>query len=271
MGLTALGALLMTGLALLAQSPRFMKRLGLSGRRLALRARMFTGYAFALLLLAFGFFFAGVPLDPSMIAADITATPEETPATATEIAVVVADATGTPENTTLATAVNVATPPTSTNGPQTPVTGAFSGPPGSTGTVSAAPAESTPLSEASAATATASFLAASPTSTPEAVPAATATPTNTPTATATATPTATPSPTLTPTPIEGETAVIATQGSNIWIKRTPGGANLVLVGDEDIVILSTGHANHGGILWQEVITVDGIVGWVQEEFLRDQE
>jgi len=64
MGLSALGALAAIALALLAQSPRMLTRLNLSGQRLDLRARAFTGYGLALLLLAMGFFVAGVPLSP---------------------------------------------------------------------------------------------------------------------------------------------------------------------------------------------------------------
>ncbi len=72
---------------------------------------------------------------------------------------------------------------------------------------------------------------------------------------------------MTPTPIEQETAVISTRGSTLWVRRTPGGQPLALVHDQDIVILFSGHAHQGGILWQEVSTVSGEVGWVQEEFL----
>ena len=64
MGVTAVGTLLMLVLAYISQSPRLLKRLGLAGLRLDLRARSFTGYALALFLLAFGFFLAGVPLGP---------------------------------------------------------------------------------------------------------------------------------------------------------------------------------------------------------------
>lgn len=64
MGLSALGALAAIALALLAQSPRMLTRLNLTGQRLDLRAKAFTGYGLALLLLAMGFFAAGVPLGP---------------------------------------------------------------------------------------------------------------------------------------------------------------------------------------------------------------
>ena len=62
MGLSSLGALLAVGLAFAAQSPKFLARTPLAGYRLDLRARAFTGYGFALMLLALGFFLAGVPI-----------------------------------------------------------------------------------------------------------------------------------------------------------------------------------------------------------------
>jgi hypothetical protein len=33
------------------------------------------------------------------------------------------------------------------------------------------------------------------------------------------------------------------------------------------VLLENGRANQSGILWREVRTVDGVLGWLQEEFL----
>lgn len=63
MGLSAVGALVAIALAFLAQSPRLLTRLNLNGQRLDLRAKAFTGYGLALLLLGIGFFVAGVPLE----------------------------------------------------------------------------------------------------------------------------------------------------------------------------------------------------------------
>lgn len=104
------------------------------------------------------------------------------------------------------------------------------------------------------------------TTTPETSATAPATP-PTPTPTVTPSPTPTPTPTITPTPIVGETAVVNTGSSTVWIKRAPGGQNLVLVRGGDILILLPSHANRGGVLWREVSTVDGISGWLQESFL----
>ena len=85
--------------------------------------------------------------------------------------------------------------------------------------------------------------------------------------TATPLPTATPSPTVTPTPIEGKTGLIDTDGSTLWVRRSPGGQQLVLVRDNEVVLIENGRANQGGILWREIRTVNDIVGWVQAEFL----
>jgi hypothetical protein len=87
------------------------------------------------------------------------------------------------------------------------------------------------------------------------------------TSTPTPTPEATPTPSLTPTPITEDTAVVSTGGSTIWLLRSPGGQNLDLMHDADIVILHSGHANQGGVLWQEISTLSGIRGWLKEEFL----
>jgi hypothetical protein len=35
------------------------------------------------------------------------------------------------------------------------------------------------------------------------------------------------------------------------------------------VLVENGRANHSGILWREIRTVTGIVGWVQAEFLDE--
>jgi hypothetical protein len=97
----------------------------------------------------------------------------------------------------------------------------------------------------------------------------TATPTPSPTATNTPLPTATPTPTITPTPIDGITGTINTNGSTLWVRRSPGGQNLVVVQDNELVLVENGRANHSGILWREIRTVTGIVGWVQAEFLDE--
>jgi hypothetical protein len=62
MGLAGFGALVAIALALLGQSPRLLARLNLVNQRLDRRVKAFTGYGLALLLLAMGFFLAGVPL-----------------------------------------------------------------------------------------------------------------------------------------------------------------------------------------------------------------
>lgn len=263
MGVTGLGALIAIALAYMAQSPRFLARIGLAGARLDLRVREFTGYALAFVLLAFGFFLAGVPLGTS----------------ASDVAGATAVPTGVPEETAVAA---VATPPpdldaavdsetpVATGAPRlTPESGAFGGPPPAAAAATAeTDADSTTVPpSADDATAPAE---ATVTATPIPTTTAAATTTPLPTGTPTDTPTVTPTPTLTPTPIVGETAVIQTGGSTLWVRRSPGGQQLTLVRNGDVVILTSGHANRGGILWQEVRTVDGVLGWVQEEFLQDE-
>jgi len=247
MGLAALGALIAIALAYLAQSPRLLKRLGLYGHRLDLRTRAFTGYGLALLLLALGFFVAGVPLGGAEPTAVVAATATTTPTPEFENA----GATVTPT-----TAVSAETAPETPTGTPRPASGAF----GSPRTATPSPGDAAPTME------TAVTPSPTLTTTPETSATAPATP-PTPTPTITPSPTPTPTPTITPTPIVGETAVVNTGSSTVWIKRAPGGQNLVLVRGGDILILLPSHANRGGVLWREVSTVDGISGWLQESFL----
>jgi hypothetical protein len=262
MGLSVAGALIILALSLLAQSPQALKRIGLGGSQLDRRARSLTSYAFALLIVALGFFLAGVPIstpDEPVVQSGIS----QTPPTATGAA-------DTPAETSVDTPAGT---PAGTPA-LTPVTGAFGGPPpelisptagasitSSTSLSNTTPAPITTLpaeNGIAAATATPSQAANTPTNTA---------PTPTPRPTETPTPTETPRPTLTPTPITGETAVVDIGGGNVWLHRSPGGQNLLILSSGDIVILMSGRANQGGILWQEVMTVNGIVGWLQESYL----
>lgn len=269
MGVTAVLALLMTVLAYLAQSPRALLRLGLGGQRLDLRVKLFTGYALASLILMLGFFLAGVPLDNETRTTAVSPTVPETAnsdSTQSDSGAMIEPETAVPSSNA-ASANNLAEA-----GTQTPASGAFGGPP--------------PSSSNQTVTDTAPLIAtpeqAGPSSTPNsdneetAVPtnsvsnnSGTATATTTPSPTATPLPTATPTATITPTPIEGETATIDTNGSTLWVRRSPGGQQLVLVQDKELVILENGRANQGGILWRKIRTVTGILGWVQEDFLDD--
>jgi hypothetical protein len=261
MGLAALGSLLAIGLALMAQSPRFLKRAGLAGYQLETRARLFTGYGFALLLLAIGFFLAGVPLGE-----------EAAPAPVADLNVPLTADNGGAED---AGADGALTPEVA--GPITtpmPASGAFDAPPppldtavdsqtaDATEAAASAPGmtpNATGLPAAGAGTATPTVLAPTPT------PSATATPT--PTSTPTSTPTVTATPSLTPAPVEGPTAVVRSGGNSVWIRRMPGGQALVMVRHNDTVVLLSGRANQGGILWQEINTPDGTIGWIPLEFL----
>jgi hypothetical protein len=260
MGVAAFGALIAIGLALVAQSPRFLKRTGLLAYRLEARGRQFTGYGFALLLLAIGFFLAGVPLGgapaPVPVAGIDVATPD--PAES--------DANG-PNATFFPDAERPSPTPM-------PVSGAFDAPPASL---------ETPLGEDEAAAeegATAPAVTpvvtaglpggATPTVTPTAAATAMATTTATPapTLTPTSTPTVTPTPSLTPAPVAGPTATVRSGGNSVWLRRMPGGQGLIMVRHNDTVVLLGGRANHGGTLWQEISTLDGNRGWLPAEFLR---
>lgn len=109
-----------------------------------------------------------------------------------------------------------------------------------------------------------------PTETPADTPTATPTPTNTPTPTPTPTntPTNTPTPTPTPTPITADTALVNTNGSTLWLRDTPGGQNIALMQDRDLIILEAGNANYAGLVWKEIRTLDGVAGWVERRFLQ---
>ncbi len=253
MGVTVSGALIILFMAFIAQSPRLVKRLGLASARLDLRARTLTGYALALLVLAFGFFIAGVPLGPRATATEVVVA---TPIVDTnESGAMVAIPTRTPQAAIQATETQE-----QEDSAGEPVTGAFAGPPPAAQTATAEYLELAGI-DAPASTST---RIAQPSATP--TPTQTITPSPTPTSTATTTPTPTP----TPTPIFEETAVVNTGTSTLWIKRTPGGRDIALVRGGDVVVLLPGHANVGGAIWREISKVNGTIGWVLESYL-DQE
>jgi len=233
MGIAGLLALLFNTLALMGLSGRSL----LFGQRLDAQARSLTGYALAATMLVFGFFMAGVPLDDGSA--------EET---AVSSQIIVVTATYTPTSVgDIAEADPIATTPPS----GTPQTGAFVPLATSEGEDVSAETESiTPAADAEE--------DAEETATPK---PATVTPTPTPA------PTETPFPTMTATPIDGETAVVIAQGGLTWLYNAPGGQQAEQVFDGDVIILRGGHANRDGNLWQEVMTVNGRLGWIPEEFL----
>ena len=260
MGAGGLGALLFIIIAYLALSPGVLLRLGLSGARLDLRVKSFIGYALACLLLMAGFFGAGVPLD-GVVETAVPPTPINAQPEPESMATVIVFATPTIELTTAvseASATNegpasgaMGDPPPP-NEEDTPDSGAFV-PIGEEEVVSEE--EATPSAEAGPSSTPTVELSTTPV-------AATVTPTPTPS------PTITPTPTLTPTPIDGDTAVMALNGGVIWLRRSPGGQNLVILSDEDVVLLGNGRANRDGRIWREIITVDGVTGWIQEIYLN---
>lgn len=236
MGIAGLFALLFNTLALMGQSGRSL----LFGQRLDARVRSFTGYGLAAMLLAFGFFAAGVPVDNG-------AAENAGAETAVSSQVIVVTATYTP--TAIGTAAANAADIRPSSG--TPQTGAF---------VPLPTAASTGGDE------TATSETASITPSPNETAETTATP-RPATATPTAAPTETPFPTMTATPIDGQTAVVTTQAGLTWLYESPGGQQAEQVFDGDVVILRGGHANRDGDVWQEVLTVNGRLGWIPEDFL----
>lgn len=250
MGLAAFGALVAILLAFLAQSPRLLSRLSLTGQRMDLRARSFTGYGLALLLLAMGFFLAGVPLDRGeSLAAEATDLPGESEVAGT---VVVEEETAAAEVAGGQSGAMVGLPTQTPGG----ASGAMSGlitpqatlEPGEviTETLDAPPSE-----------------AVTQVATPG-LPDTEATATRVPTAT----PSQEPSPTPSPTPILLPTARINDQTSTLPVRRLPGGPVLVVLVRGDTVIPLTGNAFHSGEVWQEIQTVDGVIGWVPDRFLE---
>lgn len=251
MGLAGVGALIAIALALLAQSPRLITRLNLSRSRLDLRAKAFTGYGLALLLLAMGFFLAGVPLGAG----------EEAIAGATGEATLALEAAATDVGGAIATPDDG---------------GNDNGSSGQTGAMVGLPTRALSVSEIVEATPEpgAVITATQTITTAEAIPPSdqTATPSPTVRLTATLSPSATPSPTPPPTPtatpILGPTARIGNDTSTLPVRRSPSGPVLVVLTRGDTVIPLTGRAFHSGEVWREIQTVNGIFGWVQERFLE---
>jgi len=257
MGLSAFGALLAIALAFLAQSPRMLTRFKLNGQRLDLRARAFTGYGLALLLLAVGFFVAGVPLDSGPSTAETLA--ENGGSGEAPLAVGTIDATGTlteTQNIGGNSGAMVGLPTSSASG------GAIAG----LGTPGPALTGTLPISG----TVELSLPPGAETGEPSPAPTPAAEAGVEPTATRfpTATPTVTPSPTPTPTPILGPTARVGDNTSTLPVRQLPGGAVLVVLVRGDTLLPLSGHAFHTGEVWREISTVSGVIGWVPERFLE---
>lgn len=260
MGFSLIGALITVAYSLYIQSPnRQHLTAQIEPYRKDARVRALTTVAFAFLLLSVGFYIAGVPLG--------------TTSTAVEQTDAVADASSDVE------ALAIVTVEGNLVVSRTPVTGAMGAPlvvdenEVDAGQVE----ESVDLVEPVQADEAVAVVedvesADQPDSTPmppTETPTETPTPTRTPTPlpTNTPTPTQSPTPTLTPTPIDEPTGFVNTGGSTLWVKSTPGGNNLILLQDGDTVILMPGNANHTGVIYKQIKTVDGTVGWAQREFL----
>jgi hypothetical protein len=254
MGLSAVGALIAIALAFLAQSPRLLTRLNMAGQRLDMRARTLTGYGLALLLLAMGFFAAGVPLgEADAVVAEAPTDELTTPATSDAAVTITATLAAGGQSGAM---VGLPTSEPSDDAPGLPTVD-LSAVAVVTGTVEVALTPGATTAEATPVGADAS--------TPTAEATATLFPT--------ATPTLTPSPTPTPTPIAGPTARVGDETSTLPVRRQPGldePVLAVLVRGEIILPLS-GHAFHTGDVWREISTVAGIIGWVPERFLVFEE
>ena len=259
MGLSILGALLMLAYSLYVQSPSRQMSYQIEPYLRESRVRMATTLAFALMLLTIGFYVAGVPLGENATA--VVPTEESLPVDAISIAELeAANAVDVIEPTRAASSSAFAAPLAQNDDSEEVV--AVEG--GDSAETPPTTTETDPATSDNLPTATATT---QPTNTPTPTPTNTPTATPIPTQTPTPQPTNTPTPTLTPTPITEATALVNTGGSTLWVKRSPGGQNLVILQDGDTVILLGGNANQAGLLWKEIKTVAGVSGWVQAQFL----
>lgn len=302
MGVSVFMAMFAILFAYLAQSPGFLHRYRLVGSRFSKSARRFTGFGLAALLLSVGFFLAGVPLIGSTTLPETVAEREVVVVTATP-GTQQAESIAAAESSALnSVEEDEAEPEDEVEGVDSESeTGAFSRPEtdgtaenGETEAVEDAGAESaadededSPTTEATpepnatsrddgegtvveeelddetpAATATRPL-----------VPTATATPSETPTpvptSTATPTPTQTPTITLTPTEVAGETVTVSITGSLTWVYRVPGNQRIEIVFNQDQLLLEPGRAYQGGLNWQEVRTLNGTLGWIESNLIKD--
>ena len=240
MGISAGIALLILGYSLYFQASS-RRLIHLNTLRYETNVRMTTTYAMAALLIAVGFFLAGVPIGTIETGkeGEIVAKASSIPTQSAELATEIVTPTKTPK------------PKLPTAEPLLPTESAGTFP------------TTSPLTP----TATAET---EETAEPTLRPTLTTTPTltATPIPSVTPTPTPTPLPTLEPTPIEQAIAIVNTGGSTLWIRRTPGGTNILLLQNQDTVIVKEGNASHEGRVWKEVMSVDGVIGWVPKEYLE---
>ena len=296
MGVSIFVAMFAILFAYLAQSPGFLHRYRLVGSRFSKSARRLTGFGLAALLLSIGFFLAGVPLIGPTV-----------PETVTEREVVVVTATpaaqqaesvAAVESSSLDAAEDEAEPEVELEAEESESeTGAFSRPEtdetvenGDTAEEEAASetdadedisaAETTPAPNPTNSGDSAEVESDDPedqtpaaTATRPLVPTATATPSETPTpvptSTATPTPTQTPTITLTPTEVAGETVTVSITGSLTWVYRVPGNQRIEIVFNQDQLLLEPGRAYQGGLNWQEVRTLNGTLGWIESNLIKN--
>lgn len=263
MGISAAAALFFVLLAYLAQSPRQIARYRWLSFRLVNRGRALTGYGLASLLVALGFFLAGIPIEPP--------TAQNQPQTESAVLITTPIPTLNPiesveEDDSDGSEALGSTENEAPLADETPESGAFLRPP------TAAPEDAATGDDNPPAAVSEEESDETPEPPPPAVtPSPSPVPTVTPTSTPSVTPTMTPTPTMTATPITGPTAIVDTLSSTLWVRRTPGGAQLELVLNGDILILEDSQLSAGGTLWQQVRTPSGNLGWVQAEFLTFSE
>ncbi len=100
--------------------------------------------------------------------------------------------------------------------------------------------------------------------TPTITPTPTLTPTETPTPTITPSPTPVP-PTPTPTPILAFVNVPGFEGANL--RQEPQGTTITILPNGTIVTVLGETRETNGVIWQRVITVDGLEGWIWDSLL----
>jgi hypothetical protein len=277
MALSAVAALLVMLLAYAGQSPQMVYRLGRMGHALRQRARLLIGTGVACLMLALGFFMAGVPLDGGAagepMAAEGTPTnPFNTPLASTALtipAIANADEGDSGESGSFGTQDGAEGEVEMNEGDVMPALTAVAGEEELTEEVSGGFGESRMTMTADALLAAVTPVG-TPSATPTPSPTSTASPTPTPsnTPTPTPSPTLTPTPTFTPTPMSGPTAVVRAQGRALWVRRSPNGQRLVPLAEGEMVSLTGGRANFDGALWQEIRTGAGVLGWLEDSYLE---
>lgn len=79
-------------------------------------------------------------------------------------------------------------------------------------------------------------------------------------------------PTITPTPVLVRAIVEGTGGSGVYLRDTPGGTEIEILPEGDILtIIDEPTQQLGGFVWVKVRLVTGTEGWVVQDFLKIRE